>query len=189
MGNILFTSDTHWSHKRVIEYSNRPFSSAEEMDETLIKNWNRMVRPNDTIYHLGDFAFMKIDKLIPLMNRLNGNLHIILGNHDKEIIRNKKMIFDSVEGIRSIVNYLEIKHNNIHINLFHYPLLQFNKCHYGSWALHGHCHGSVIAPGKQVDVGVDSALITGKAEYRPFSIEEIEQFMKTREIIDHHAAD
>ncbi len=55
--NIFFTSDTHFGHKDIIDYYKRPYASVEEMDAALEKNWNETVKPNDKVYHLGDFAF------------------------------------------------------------------------------------------------------------------------------------
>lgn len=54
---VFFTSDTHFGHKAIIGFCDRPFSSVEEMTEVLVENWNSVVGPTDTIYHLGDFAF------------------------------------------------------------------------------------------------------------------------------------
>ena len=52
---IFFTSDTHFNHKAIISYCSRPFESVEEMNDRLIDNWNQVVKPSDTVYHLGDF--------------------------------------------------------------------------------------------------------------------------------------
>lgn len=54
-----FTADEHYGHKRIIEYSNRPFETVEEMDETLINNHNSVVNVNDTVIHAGDFTLWK----------------------------------------------------------------------------------------------------------------------------------
>lgn len=77
-----FTSDTHFGHKNILEYEKeaRPFETVEEMNETLIDNWNKTVRPKDIIYHLGDFAFGRVN--IGIADRLNGRKRIIMGNHD-----------------------------------------------------------------------------------------------------------
>ena len=57
MVNTFFTSDTHFGHANIIKYCNRPFSSLEEMNSTIIRNWNEMVKPEDTVFFLGDFCF------------------------------------------------------------------------------------------------------------------------------------
>ncbi len=81
--SILFTSDTHFFHERVIQYSNRPFKDKEEMNEFMIQQWNRKVSPQDTIYHLGDFSFASKEKTERVLQRLNGKKILVLGNHDK----------------------------------------------------------------------------------------------------------
>ena len=56
MPSIWFTSDTHFSHCNIIKYCNRPFKDVDEMNKILIQNWNNVVRPDDIVWHLGDFA-------------------------------------------------------------------------------------------------------------------------------------
>ena len=80
--NIFFTSDTHFWHNNVIKFCNRPFSSIEEMNDTIIENWNRVVDKNDIVIHLGDFCFCGSDKFKELVEKLNGRIYLILGNHD-----------------------------------------------------------------------------------------------------------
>lgn len=75
-------SDTHFNHAKIIDYCNRPFSSVEEMDETLIKNWNETVSNNDTVLHLGDFGLGNKEYIASVVKRLNGKKILILGNHD-----------------------------------------------------------------------------------------------------------
>lgn len=81
-GKIFFTSDMHFGHKNVIEYDDRPFSTVEEMDETIIKNWNRKVGSEDDVYIIGDVALCGRTAANACLSRLNGKLHLILGNHD-----------------------------------------------------------------------------------------------------------
>jgi len=175
--NTFFISDLHFFHKNIIKYSNRPFSSVEEMNESLIKEWNYIVKPNDVIYNLGDFCFSDIEKLKSILSRLNGNHHFISGNHDKNIVNNSTYLINN-SYIKTINTYKEIKIYNQHIVLFHYGCRVWNKSHYGSWLLYGHSHGSLEPFGKSVDVGVDSTYIHN--EYRPTAFEEIKDFMKTR---------
>ena len=79
---IHFTSDTHFSHANVIEYSKRPFTDTTHMDEILIANWNKHVSITDTVYHLGDFS-LSTEAVEKYVKRLNGNIILVLGNHDK----------------------------------------------------------------------------------------------------------
>ena len=182
---IHFTSDTHWGHKNIIKYSNRPFSSVEEMDETLINNWNAVVKPNDIVWHLGDFAFCDYKSFTQILRRLNGTKNVILGNHDKIITNNWDNLIDS-KLLSSIQYYKELKADGQMIVLLHYPIASWNKKHHGAIHLHGHCHASFVAPGKIVDVGVDDKRIT--SEYRPISIIDIIKYMKNIPdvAVDHH---
>lgn len=183
--STLFTSDTHFFHSKVIQYSSRPFSSAEEMNESLIKNWNQVVKPKDTVYHLGDVSFGSYQKTKTLLRRLNGNIHIIWGNHDKTLQTNKDDLIKS-QIIRSTQHYLEINVNRQMIVLFHFGQRVWNKSHHGTIHCYGHSHNSLPPYGKSVDVGVDSTQIT--TEYRPIFEQELFDFMSKREIgeADHH---
>ena len=175
---IFFTSDTHWGHSRVIQYSNRPFANIDEMDEQLIKNWNSKVQPNDTVYHLGDFAFHREDQIFKILSRLNGKIHLIVGNHDKQIIKNSQL----QKQFQSISNYCELKIDNQFIVMCHYPMLSWNKSHHGSWMLHGHCHGSIQHPwnGKLLDVGTDPM------KYFPISFDKLIPIMASKQFVNHH---
>lgn len=187
MAQTHFVSDAHYFHKNVIKYSNRPFVSVEDMNQQMIERWNKQVKPDDTVYHLGDFAFAKIEQIEFILSQLNGTKHFINGNHDKEIKKNRSRLIDS-GLVTSIKDYEEIYVNNQFIVLFHYGCRVWNKSHHGSWLCYGHSHSSLPPFGKSVDVGVDSTWITGKAEYRPFSFYEIKEFMdkQVSEKIDHH---
>lgn len=180
-----FTSDVHFHHANIIKYSNRPFKSVEDMNEQLIQNWNNVVAPNDVVYQLGDFCFARIEKIIPILRRLNGQKHAVYGNHDKELKKNRRVLMD--EGLfLSMDKQQELTIEGQFITLYHYGQRAWNKSHHGAWQLFGHTHNDMPPYGKSVDVGVDSTYITGKAEYRPFSFEEIKRFMDKQPIIGHH---
>lgn len=189
--SVFFTSDTHYSHNNIIKYCNRPFTSVKEMDEALITNHNKMVRPNDTIYFLGDFCFGKLNDIEKLCKRLNGTKILIHGNHDKEILYNQRSLIHLTGSFSDIVPYYETSFFGKKICLFHYGCRVWNGSHKGSWQLYGHSHGTLPPNGRSVDVGVDSPWITGKAEYRPFAVEEIAQFMDKQLISkeDYHGGD
>ena len=81
-GKIFLISDSHFGHKNIIKYCNRPFDNVEDMNSTLIKNWNSVVDNEDYVYHLGDFGLGTKDELIAIGNKLNGHKILVMGNHD-----------------------------------------------------------------------------------------------------------
>jgi calcineurin-like phosphoesterase family protein len=177
MSKIFFTSDTHWGHKNIIRFCNRPYATVEEMDEALINNWNSVVGDNDTVYHLGDMFFTNMTRAADIMNRLNGNINIVLGNHDKVIRANRplrekfSMIMDDLD---------EISIDNYHIVLCHYPMMSWDNASRGSIQCHGHIHktdNDYTQQGKrQWDVGVDNN------HYFPVSWDDIKAKMTTVEV-------
>src|SRR5580698_6429953 len=161
-----FTSDTHFGHSRIIQYSKRPFKHVDEMNETIIDNWNSVVKSTDAVWHLGDFAFLPEHKAENILRRLNGHKHLIIGNHDKNNTR--------LQGWESVQYYKEIKVNNDDlIVLLHYGMRVWCKSHYGSYMLYGHSHGSLLGNSQSLDVGVDCWNFT------PIDFEQIKARMKT----------
>lgn len=132
---MFFTSDTHFYHTNIIKYTDRPFSSAEEMNEKLIENWNSVVSKNDIIYHLGDFAFCGSEKSEMILKQLNGNITLIPGNHDKNSLLNMFSRHHSV--IREEGYY--ILHGKYKIFLTHRNNLEIQE--ENSFVFHGHEHG------------------------------------------------
>lgn len=83
MSKTWFISDTHFGHSNIIKYDERPFGDIKQMEDALVENWNKKVKPGDTVWFLGDFAFInKRDYIEPIVRRLNGIKNIVLGNHD-----------------------------------------------------------------------------------------------------------
>lgn len=183
---IWFTSDTHFWHKNVMDYCNRPVSSKtrEEMNEIIIRNWNVCVKQHDDVYHLGDFAFCGRTKAVDILNRLNGRKFLVRGNHDKELVK-KPEIQGFFEWIKPLTNItVQIGLYRHKIVLCHFPILSWEGMSNGSWHLHGHCHGSLpVSKQKRLDVGIDN-----HPEFRPFSLEEVEEYMASKafEPVDHH---
>ena len=87
---IYFISDTHFYHKKIIKYVNRPFKDVEEMNNTLINNWNKRVKHKDEVYILGDFSFGNKEQTLDLLNKLNGRKYLIKGNHDR-VVKDKEV--------------------------------------------------------------------------------------------------
>jgi len=84
---VYFTSDLHFGHVSkkggIIAYCQRPFLNIAEMDNNLISNWNSVVKADDHIYVLGDFAMCGGDKIVNYIESLNGTIHFIKGSHDR----------------------------------------------------------------------------------------------------------
>ena len=163
---VFFTSDTHFGHKNIIKYCNRPFSDVDEMNKALIDNWNKVVSEGDIVFHLGDFAFGGFPLWESIRSRLNGSIYLIRGNHDfKQNLQNKERLERMFE---KVVPQMQISIGGQTIILNHYPFL----CYHGSydnsvWNLHGHVHSGLKCSGKdierlihrfpgQYDVGVDN---------------------------------
>lgn len=180
MSKIWFTSDTHFFHKLMVEKQLRPFESIYTMNECLVNTWNQRVSEDDIVYHLGDVSFGKTEWTMGLLAGLKGEKHLILGNHDKKMIRFSRFF-------ESIHKYHEIYVGKQKICLFHYPIVSWNKSHRGSWNLHGHCHFSLKPDpnARRLDVGVDNPL----CKWGPIDVEQVGAYMDTInfEPVDHHA--
>jgi len=125
---VYVIADTHFNHGNIIKYCNRPFKDANEMDETLIANWNSVVGKDDTVYHLGDFALAKTEQLQGYIRSLNGNIILLLGNHDR-----KAKSFWRSEGIQTYHQRRQLELDGVILS--HAPVLFPDKLN-----IHGHTH-------------------------------------------------
>ena len=131
----LYISDTHFSHKNILHYDNRPFKSTEEMDEEMIRRWNEAVAPEDHVYILGDFHWGKESEWIDILPRLNGQKTLILGNHDITPQKSRKYFAD-------VKDYKVVDDNGRRVVLCHYPIPCYKNHFYGWYHLYGHVHNS-----------------------------------------------
>lgn len=182
---IFFTSDLHFGHRNILRFCGRPWDTVEEMNEGLINNWNSVVKENDIVFDLGDFAFASNSTWKSILERLNGKHYLILGNHDVQRYPgdNIMKLFDRVE------QQMIVKIDQRFVYLNHYPYL----CYGGAWKspksavwqLFGHVHSSPISNGKdfdrlvnlfpfQYDVGVDNN------NYTPVSWEQIKKIINNQ---------
>jgi len=170
------TSDHHFFHTKMIEWVNMPrrivFDTIEDMNEKLISNWNSVIGPNDDVYHLGDIAFASHNKIREILERLNGNIHLIPGNHDHwKVLKKIADCFVSIDKYKEIRYLFDSK--EYHICMMHYPLQQWNRSHYNSIMLCGHSHGMLehdVRVGHiKYDVGVDTDL----ANFYPILLDDI----------------
>lgn len=170
---VYFTSDTHFYHTNIIGFCKRPFKNVQDMNEVLIANWNRVVAQDDIVFHLGDFCLGGSHEWISILDRLNGKIYLILGNHDMKNIRQGYINrFESV----AMQMYIEVDKQKIYLN--HCPFLCYGGSYDGTWQLFGHVHTSKNNTGKdasrlnmlfptQYDVGVDNN------DFAPVSYEQV----------------
>lgn len=184
---IWFTADSHFDHENVIRYAKRPFRNRDHMNEVLIENWNSCVKPEDSIYHLGDIALCRPEKALAFISRLQGRKFWVFGNHDR-MLRQDQNILSLFEWARDLAEITipdrDTPRRIQPIVLCHFAMRVWNKSYYGAWQLYGHSHGSL--PDDKytlsLDVGVDAW------NYRPVSYEEVKARManKSWKPIDHH---
>ena len=173
---IYFTADLHFYHDKVIKFADRPFQNIEQMNKTLIKNWNSKIKSNDEIYILGDFTMKGHALAQEILYQLKGRKHLIKGNHDGFINSPhfENYLFESIS------DYKEINYMNTQFILFHYPILEWDSFFRGSIHLHGHQHNHAdynlqnLQNGiRRYDVGVDANNMS------PVSADEIIAFFNS----------
>jgi calcineurin-like phosphoesterase family protein len=193
--DIFFISDLHVGHANVIKFDGRPFINTNEMHVELIKRWNSVVGPDSIVYFLGDLSFTKSDFTKWFVYQLNGKIHTIAGNHDK---LNDLIKLDRFEDVYEYGTEIGVYDEDSiqsrgsqgyqKIIMTHYPILSWNKAHYGSWHLHGHCHGGLVKTmpeyykRKVMDVGCNMI------DYTPISYSQVKAVMDKRIIskVDNH---
>ena len=163
MGDIFIISDTHFGHKNIIEYCNRPFVDVVKMDNAIIENWNKAVTPEDIVYHLGDVTFGSYEKFCTsIAPRLNGKKRLIIGNHDR--IKGTKLM-DFFEKVA-----LWMSLDQFGIIMTHIPIEQQffrGKCTHN---VHGHLHE------KSLKSPIHANICVEKTGYKPVNLEEISKY-------------
>lgn len=137
-----YISDLHFDHTNVIKFDNRPFKDVEEMNNTIINNWNNIVKGGDIVYVLGDVLFGDENRFNEIVNKLNGQIVLVKGNHDRLQFNklNKRKVI-------KIGDYLEIKDTAFgepyKVYMSHYFMPLFSK-HRNENCVHlyGHVHNS-----------------------------------------------
>ena len=121
---IYLTSDWHFCHNQPFLYEPRGFKNVDEMNEAIIAKHNSIVSPEDDVIVLGDLMLNNTEKGIRCVNRLNGNLHIVYGNHDtpKRIQEYVNLKLDT-EFWGYAIPY---KYKKYSFYLSHYPTLTSN---------------------------------------------------------------
>jgi len=201
-----FYSDPHFGHDNVIDFCDRPFKNKDEMKETFIANFNKLVSPEDLTIFGGDvFFYHKVGQMQEVLSRLNGRKVLIRGNHD---LKPRQMMSAGftvcVEEMTMVIagERVLISHYPFRMNEWKYQyivwknkFLRFitrksrriwpDKYHLkrplnkGQFLLHGHTHRKEKVYGRAINIGVDAW------DYKPINIQEIanliEQIKKNEE--------
>ena len=199
---VWIFSDPHYNHSNICRGTTnwrtmdgeipveqtRDFKTIEKMNESILNGINQNVGQDDILICLGDWSFGGFESIEEFRNRIIcKNIHLILGNHDHHIERNR----DDVQRLFVSVNHYEtLVINKKTFRLFHYPIQSWNGMNNGDIHLHGHVHlppNRKFGQGKKMDVGMD-----GHPEFRPYNImREIVPIMDKRDVMsdmpnDHH---
>ena len=177
---VWITSDTHYSHTNICrgvtnwripdgsipELQTRDFPNIDKMNTAIVNNINEVVGQDDVLIHLGDWSFGGFENIEEFYNRLIcKNIHLILGNHDHHIDRNR----ENIKRLFLSVSWFEqFQYQGETIEMMHYPISSWNALRKGRIHLHGHCHlphAVKITNGRRMDIGMD-----GHPEFRPYDL-------------------
>jgi calcineurin-like phosphoesterase family protein len=206
--NLFFTSDTHFSHSNICSATTRwkdagdtvrQFSSLEEMNRTIVDNINEVVGEDDILFHLGDWSFGGFEQIEKFRSQLVcKNIHIVLGNHDHHIERDKDGVQSLFSSVHSFIPHLLVKREKegskgmmerFGFCVFHYPIASWIDMNQGIIHLHGHVHlpkHLKLGEGRSLDVGMDGN------DMKPYSLDEVMRLVKNQPIRklelpkDHH---
>ena len=165
MPQTYFTADPHFGHENIIRLCKRPFRTIEEHDNELVARWNARVSRSDTIYVVGDFAYR--DDPERVLRRLNGQKHLVIGNHDKKATLRLPWASPPRERI-----FLKLDGESIVLD--HYGGRTWNGSFRGSFQFYGHSHGRLPGLGNSTDVGVDAW------DFAPATLAEIKARIATQ---------
>lgn len=167
-GNIYFMSDLHIGHENVIQFDHRPFSSIQEMNDSIVKDLQTKLKPEDVLFDLGDMFWevpwitcKSILDSIPVekLYECPGNHHIA-GNYYGPQAR----LSCCFTELADIFDIIVVKNKKTYrLSLSHFPIIDWNHKARGGLMIHGHCHGQIdkfnsSSPALRVDVGYSSKL-------------------------------
>lgn len=152
------TSDLHFGHKNIMSFCPvtraRFRNDVDYMNEQMVTEWNERVAVDDTVYILGDVAFLPAQKAAEYMDRCNGTKILVEGNHDRKTLQDASFR----NCFKEVHKYLDVNYNGTKCVMFHYPIAEWDQMHRGSLHFHGHLHGGVsgLEQFRALDVGMDS---------------------------------
>ena len=163
MSNLFFIGDTHFGHSNIIKFEPvwRPFESIQEHDEAIIDLWNKTVQKNDKVWFVGDIAMNKT-ALMRCVPRLNGNIYLVMGNHDKFAT---SAYMDA--GVHKLLGMASV-HKTI---LSHIPVHESQMYRYDA-NIHGHIHGKASPSVWHINVSIEANAIRC-GQLRPVEWEEL----------------
>lgn len=169
----FFTADSHVGHASMMSLRMsrpRPFRSVEDMDEHIVAAWNNRVRRDDTVWHLGDFAYgCGRAHARAIFDRLNGRKILIRGNHDQ---RSEDLPWaEPVRDVARITVQDRGMAEPVDLWLSHYCHATWPDAHRGRIHLFGHSHGAIPASARSCDVGVDVW------QFRPVTVPEVMELL------------
>ena len=164
LNHLWFTSDNHFGRDKTRVLTCRPFDSANEMDKEMIKNWNKFIKPNDIVYHLGDFGNLDI------LKKLNGRIRLVMGNHErKEELSREDLLAAGFDEVYEVNVVIEV--DGLMMNLIHEP----SKNNPGMFNLFGHLHNLCIVKEFGINVGQDCNY------FRPINFDKICLYKRLKE--------
>ena len=190
---VYFTSDTHFRHNQSFIYESRGYKDRYEHDDALIAKINEVVRPEDTLIHLGDFCLnITPPEFNEILARINcQNIAYIWGNHNSCIRKHYEDAVTTEYGkdievypyavgkITYLGYYGEVIVNGQMIVIHHYPHQIWNQMQKGAWQLSGHSH--YTNPTTQLDSTYNKILDVGwDGHGKPLSFPEIQKIMMNK---------
>jgi hypothetical protein len=196
---VWITSDTHYNHTNICRgvtnwrmpdgsipiAQTRDYETLDRMNSAIVNNINEVVGQDDVLIHLGDWSFGGFEQIEEFHDRLIcKNIHLVLGNHDHHIDRNR----DNIRSKFLSVSWFEqFSYQGETIEACHYPISSWNGLRKGRIHVHGHCHLPMhkkVSNGRRIDIGMD-----GSPMFRPYDLKELIKSMKKFPIGSEMGAD
>lgn len=165
-----YISDTHFGHQNVLQFDRRPFADTEEMERTIIENWNSKVTDDDDVWIIGDFCYRSDKTPSYYLKQLKGHKHLLTGNHDKATLEDET----ACSYLESIEKMCHVKDGNHHICLCHFPIAEWSGKQRGTYHIYGHVH-SRVTEAAQFMMNTEHAFNAGCMinHYEPVTLPEV----------------
>lgn len=174
MATTFVIADLHFQHAGAIKWLKddgtryRPFDTIEEMDETIVQNWNKVVTPDDKVYVLGDVSMNKHG--LTVVGRLNGTKVLIKGNHDNCKPHDYLSYFKDIRGSWQLGEYI----------LTHIPIHQQSLARWAKGSIHGHLHSNrVLLENGEIDRRYICVSVE-QTNYTPWPFDDIEKLKDSK---------